>query len=139
MAPEVLTRKLTYLRQLLRDLETFRNASLEKVGANHYTVERLVELLVVTSCDILFHLLAERNIQATSYRDTFRLAGKHGLIPVELANRLQDAAGMRNILVHIYEEIDYTILHASVRPALEDFRLFVSHFEAYLRKEDSDK
>lgn len=66
MAPEVLTRKLTYLRQLLRDLETFRNASLEEVRANHYTVERLVELLVVTSCDILFHLLAERNIQATS-------------------------------------------------------------------------
>ncbi len=135
MAPEVLIRKLTYLRQLLRDLEAFRNANLEEVKANHYTVERLMELLVVTSSDILFHLLTERDIQATSYRDAFRSAGEHGLLPPDLAIRLQDAAGMRNILVHVYEEIDYAILHASIRSALRDFGQFVAHFEDYLKQD----
>ena len=72
-----------------------------------------------------------------SYRDVFRLAGQHELLPAGLATHLQDAAGMRNILVNVYEEIDYTILHASIRPALRNFGRFIAHFDTYLREENS--
>lgn len=132
MAVEVLLRKLIYLRQLLRDLEFYRHASLSEVVAEHYKLERLFELLVVTASDILNHLLAEQGIVADSYRASFRLAGEQGMIPVELAGRLQDAAGMRNVLVHLYDEIDYTILHASIVPALADFAQFGQAMESRL-------
>ncbi len=36
MAPDVLLRKLLYLRQLLADLEPYKNASLAQVEAEHY-------------------------------------------------------------------------------------------------------
>lgn len=74
MPPDVLLRKLTYLRQLLDDLQTFENASLADVRAQHYTVERLFELLVMTTCDILFHELAAQGITPDSYRDAFKQA-----------------------------------------------------------------
>jgi len=130
MAPDVLLRKLLYLRQLLADLSPYKNATIADVEAEHYKIERLFELLVATATDILFHLFAEISVSPDSYRDAFNLAGKHDLIPVELAARLQNAAGMRNILVHLYETIDYQILHASIQPALQDFGQFVAIFAA---------
>jgi uncharacterized protein YutE (UPF0331/DUF86 family) len=135
MVPEVFLRKLTYLRQLLADLAPFENAILAQVQAEHYKLERIFELLVMAASDILHHLLAERGITPTTYRDTFHLAAEQGLIPSDLAARLQDAAGMRNVLVHLYEQIDYSILKDSISPALHDFEQFVTLFEINLDDE----
>jgi hypothetical protein len=68
VTPEVLLRKLTYLRQLLADLALFEGATVDEVQADHYTVERLFELLVVTASDILFHELAKQDLTPDSYR-----------------------------------------------------------------------
>jgi uncharacterized protein YutE (UPF0331/DUF86 family) len=130
VSPEVLLRKLNYLRQLLEDLAPYQEATLAQVLAEHYKLERLFELLVVTASDILHHQLAELGAEPKSYRDTFRLAAEQGLLPADLANRLQDAAGMRNIIVHLYETIDYQILSDSIVPALHDFKQFVAIFES---------
>ncbi len=131
MARDVLLRKLAYLRQLLRDLTPFGQMSRAEIEAHHYTVERILELLVGAAVDLLFHILTERGLAPASYRDAFRLAAQEGLLPGDLAERLQQAAGMRNILVHLYETIDYAILHASIAPALRDFALFVALAEAW--------
>jgi len=136
MAPDVLLRKLLYLRQLLMDLLPYKDASFAQVEAEHYKIERLFELLVATATDILFHLLAEQNVSPDSYREAFHLAGKHGVIPVDLAIRLQKAAGMRNVLVHLYETIDYQILHTSIQPALQDFGQFVAIFATTFNEEE---
>jgi uncharacterized protein YutE (UPF0331/DUF86 family) len=128
---EVLLRKLAYLRLLLRDLRAFEHASQAEVEAQHYAVERIIELLVGAASDLLFHLLAERGLQPGSYREAFKLAGREGLLPAELAERLQLAAGMRNILVHMYEEIDYAIVHQSIGAMLQDFARFIAEAEGW--------
>lgn len=137
MAPEVFLRKLTYLRQLLADLGPYDGATLAEVQTEHYKLERIFELLVMAATDVLYHTLAERGITPVSYRDAFKLAAEQGLIPIDLAHRLQDAAGMRNVIVHLYEQIDYTILHDSISPALRDFEQFVAIFEARLDDEEA--
>ena len=139
MANDVLLRKLLYLRKLLADLAPLRTARIEEVLAEHYKIERLLELLVMAASDLLFHLLAERGITVLSYREGFKRAAESGLLPADLAERLQDAAGMRNILVHQYEEIDYLILHDAIQPAYHDFSQFVSLFSQFLdSREDSE-
>jgi uncharacterized protein YutE (UPF0331/DUF86 family) len=80
----------------------------------------------MAASDILFHLLAEQEISAASYRDAFKRAAEQGLLPDDLADRLQEAAAMRNLIVHLYEQIDYTILRDSIGPALRDFSQFVA-------------
>jgi uncharacterized protein YutE (UPF0331/DUF86 family) len=132
MAPDVLVRKLAYLRQLLEDLAAFRGADAAEVAREHYKLERILELLATAASDTLHHLLAERGIAPESYRDTFRLAAEHGLLPADLAARLQKAAGMRNVLVHLYEYVDFDILHQSVEPALRDFAQLIAALEAQL-------
>lgn len=131
MAPEVLVRKLAYLRKLLADLEIYREATPAEVMEDHYVVERILELLVVVASDILFHLLAEQDVHPGSYRETFQLAGQQGMLPADLANRLSSAASMRNIIAHIYESIDYGVLHAAIPLALDDFDDFVDVCAAF--------
>lgn len=132
MAREVLLRKLAYLRLLLRDLSAFEGATQAEVEAQHYVVERIIELMVGVASDLLFHLLAERGLQPSSYREAFKLAGREGMLTVELAEQLQLAAGMRNILVHMYEEIDYAIVHQSIQPMLRDFARFIAEAESWV-------
>jgi len=52
--------------------------------------------------------------------NTFRLAGQHGLIRADLAQRLLPTAGLRNRLVHNYEAIDPSRVHAAMASALQD-------------------
>jgi uncharacterized protein YutE (UPF0331/DUF86 family) len=130
--PDVLLRKLTYLRQILADLAPFEGATLAEVQAENYKLERLFELLVMVATDVLFHELAELGLTPDSYRGAFRLAGEQGLLPTELADRLQQAASMRNVIVHLYQDIDYVILRDSISPALRDFGQFVALFEERL-------
>ena len=70
------------------------------------------------------------------HRDAFRKAGEHGILPGELAGRLQEAAGLRNIPVHMCEEIDDGVVAASISPALEDFGRVLQVFEARLAAMD---
>ena len=49
-----------------------------------------------------------------------------------MATRLADAAGLRNILVHLYEEIDYEIVAASIGPAIDDFGRLLRVLQARL-------
>ncbi len=132
MTSEVLLRKLAYLRQLLIDLAPYRTATLSEVMAEHYKLERLLELLVAAATDTLFHLLAEKGKSPDSYRNAFKMAADEGILPPALSQRLQQAAGMRNILVHLYEGIDYAILRDSIEPAWKDFTQFITQLETRL-------
>jgi uncharacterized protein YutE (UPF0331/DUF86 family) len=137
VVPDVLLRKLTYLRQLLADLVPYENASLDQVLADHYKLERIFELLVVVATDILNYQLAERDLAPTTFRESYKLAAEQSLLPSDLAERLQDAASMRNLIVHLYERVDYTILRDSIAPALRDFGHFVALFEGQINDENA--
>ncbi len=132
MARDVVLRKLQFLRRVLRDLEGYRGATIEQVTAHHYAIERLLELLVTAASDLLFHLLSERSVEVNSYREAFERAGKHGLLPAALAARLREAAGLRNRLVHLYEEISMPQLRESAQEALDDFPTFIEAIEQQL-------
>ncbi|MEI6181150.1 MAG: DUF86 domain-containing protein [Chloroflexales bacterium] len=131
MSREVLLRKLAYLRRLLHDLRPFAGASQAEIEAHHYMVERIIELLVGAASDLLFHMLTERGLQPSSYGEAFKFAGQAGLLPTTLAERLQLAAGMRNIIVHMYEELDYAIVHQSIGALLSDFSAFIAEAEGW--------
>ncbi len=125
-------RKLADLQRLLTDLEPYREATLIEVEAAHYKIERLFETLVVTAAQVLIHALAKIEVIPISYENVFEESGKVGLLTQDLAQRLGHAAGMGNILVHLYEQIDYEILHQSIQPALQDFAEFVAIFASDL-------
>jgi uncharacterized protein YutE (UPF0331/DUF86 family) len=126
MSPEVVRKKLAALIIYLNDLKIHENASFDEFMKKHYEVERLLELLLMTASDIVFHLLtAEGESAPSSYRAAFLQAGETGLISRELSVNLALGAGLRNILVHEYAEIDYDLLHKSIPSAVRDMAAFI--------------
>lgn len=54
------------------------------------------------------------------------------MLPTDLAGHLARAARLRNILVHLYEDIDYDIVAKSIDPTIDDFGAFVRHLQERL-------
>jgi uncharacterized protein YutE (UPF0331/DUF86 family) len=126
MSPEVIARKLARLAQYLRDMAPYRDSDYREFMADHYKVERLLELLLMTTSDIVFHLLSMKGEPAPgSYRAAFLRAGEMGIINQTISRNLALGAGLRNILVYDYEEIDHELLHRSIPQILDDLALFI--------------
>ena len=77
MNSEAIGRKKELLIKYLEDLKLYENFSFAEFMKNHYSVERLLELLVMVSSDTVFHLLSKRCEEIpTTYRTAFLRAGE---------------------------------------------------------------
>ncbi|EDX77266.1 hypothetical protein MC7420_403, partial [Coleofasciculus chthonoplastes PCC 7420] len=77
-------------------------------------------------------------ISTVRYTDAFIEAGRQGIITTELASELAQAAGMRNILVHQYKDIDSTIVFAAIQKALIQYSLYIKEITDYINLLDSE-
>jgi uncharacterized protein YutE (UPF0331/DUF86 family) len=133
MSPEVIARKLSKMSQYLQDLAPYRNLAYQEFMTDHYKLERLIELLLMTASDIVFHLLSMKGeAPPGSYRAAFLRAGEMGILSEKLSRNLSLGAGLRNILVHEYEEIDYQLLHRMIPQIIEDLTGFVEEVASQL-------
>jgi uncharacterized protein YutE (UPF0331/DUF86 family) len=116
---ETLERKLGFLGRYSRDLGAY--ALLDAAGRRreHYAVERLLQLLCECAADIgLQFLKARGETLPASYREIFSTLEQAGVLPPTLAADLIAACGMRNLLTHLYEQIDLDRVVAAVDPAM---------------------
>ena len=51
----------------------------------------------------------------STYRETFEILKEEQIISEDLANDLSDLAGFRNVLVHIYWELDLDVIYGILR------------------------
>ena len=103
----------------------------------HYEIERLLELLTETASDLVFHLISQKNpAMPTTYRAAFLEAGEQKIISVSLADSLSKAAGMRNILAHEYENLDYKIIYQSIPIAIQTFQSLAQELQPYLHRKN---
>ena len=59
-----------------------------------------------------------------SYAACFQLVGETGLIPADLSLNLQKMARFRNMLVHVYWQVDDEMLFNIVKTNLNDLRKY---------------
>lgn len=108
--PELVRRRLRQIDRrvgLLRDIrERGREAFVDSV-ALQAQAERHLQLAIQAAIDIALHLLAEDSAETPEdYGSAFELLARRGPIDAELAARLRAAAGLRNVLVHGYLDVD---------------------------------
>lgn len=61
-----------------------------------------------------------------TYASAFRLLGEHGVIDRDLAERLARAAGLRNLIVHSYADLDLHRVHAAATHGPADLRALLA-------------
>lgn len=82
------------------------------------------------------HIVSGLNLGMPEYaRELFPLLTKEGIIDEQLAERLGKAVGLRNVLVHLYLEVDLNILANSATVGLDDLRAFAQAINEFLEKQ----
>ena len=95
-------------------------------------LSRAVQLCV----DIANHWLADSSQPPpATMGQSFDLLAREACIPDDLSERLKKSVGFRNIAVHNYEDLDWTIVHAVATRHLDDFRAFARALDAAIKKQ----
>jgi uncharacterized protein YutE (UPF0331/DUF86 family) len=106
---DVIFLKMKNLAQYLGELEPLASVGIveyQKDYVKRHAVEKLVELIVEIASDINRDIIeAEQSEPATSYFSTFTQLGELKILSKELSDRLASTTGLRNRLVHHYEDI----------------------------------
>ena len=80
---------------------------------------------IEAALSLCYHIAAKKLLKVPEgYADCFGLLAKEGLIDSDLGARLQKMARFRNMLIHVYWEVDYKQVHRIIRENLEDLRAF---------------
>jgi uncharacterized protein YutE (UPF0331/DUF86 family) len=121
---DTLDRRLAKLEQLVRDLRalaaTPRDLYLRDRG-RQAQAERWLQIAVECTLDLANHLIADRGWQTpATYREAFAILEREGVLRPELAAHMQGWAGLRNLLTHLYLDIDHERVYAVLTEELDD-------------------
>lgn len=125
--------------ELLR-LGEFADLTIEKIAEDYRTqaiVERLLERVIGRAIDINQHLIAERGAHLETirkYRETFLRLAEMGVYPKEFAEKIAPSVGLRNALVHDYNNIDRALLQKSIREAIMEFNDYTRYILAFIER-----
>jgi len=135
MDDDVLLCKLETLRRCLERVESKLPVSLD-ILLRDYDLQDIVsvnlERAVQTCTDIALHILSNRRmVIPDTMGETFLSLARMGVLDDETALRMFKAVGFRNVAVHAYQAIDWTIVYRIITEHLDDFRVFSRQIVAF--------
>ncbi|MEA5569165.1 type VII toxin-antitoxin system HepT family RNase toxin [Anabaena sp. UHCC 0399] len=136
--------RLRLITKYYNTLEEFRSISIDEFLDNfrqQLIVERLLQLMIQAAIDINDHILSRLKPGNTITNfEAFIELGKYEIITPELAKQLAPSAGLRNRLVHEYDDIDPNQVFMAISFALQQYPLYVRQINSYLisLSEDND-
>ena len=130
----IINDRLTYIDAMLARLKSRRSLSveefhtdLERRDATLYQLQTCIEAMT----DIANHLVAALGLRKPRDRgDLFSILGEEDILDHTLAQRLAEAVGLRNILVHGYLVLD--TVYWTIQEDLGDIEGFCHQITAYL-------
>jgi len=121
-------------RRLIALREIFEQGSDRFLGDGDLQTlaERHLQIAIQAAIDVANHIVAEDTAETPEdYGSAFTLLSGIGAIEDELGDRLRSAAGLRNILVHAYTDVDPSMLWDRLTE-LDDLETFVGSAERYV-------
>lgn len=103
------------VRRLLDLLERYRCLLAEDLP-DPFRRRHLVQTCAQICIDLAQHVIAADGHRVPrDYGDAFRVLAEVGVLESRLAERMVALAGARNVIVHLYVEVDDELLAAAVR------------------------
>lgn len=136
--PESVRRRLRKLDALVQRLNRLadrpRSDFLEDEIAQA-AAERLLQVTIQVVLDVGAHVLSDRGVvDWEEYREIPGRLADEDVISTELASRLERAAGQRNVLVHLYLDVDPKLVYETITGELDAFAEFAARFDALLEE-----
>ncbi len=126
------------LREPREVLERHRQVSWPDFVADidrQYTVRHALFLTIQICLDICAHIITVMGAGVPAeYADMPRALAKLGILPTDLAERLAQAGGFRNRLIHGYRQLSLDQVYKSLQEDLGDFDQFAYYIGQLLKR-----
>ena len=130
---ELKQRKIPKILENVRYLERVQKKEVGDFLSNYETIlatRQAIQETVQICLDIAFHVCARNKLPApSSYKDVFTILANNSLLTKDLAKKMENWTGLRNIITHIYEEIDDQQIFEIISKDLGDFEIFLKEIE----------
>jgi uncharacterized protein YutE (UPF0331/DUF86 family) len=134
--PTLVVRKINLISQDLdellpisrKDLEGFLASRVDEILAERY-LERMIGRMI----DINYHLITEAgHPPPADYYQSFTQLGKFGVLPPVFAQQIAACAGLRNRIVHEYDEIESRKIYGGLQAAVRDIPQYLTYIYQHL-------
>jgi len=133
---DIVMRKLKVLREGLATLEQLACIGLDAYRRDivkRKAAERILQQTIEAALDINAHVLAGIGAgPPDDYYASFIRMGENQVLEPELANELAPAAGLRNRLVHQYDDLDDALVFRAIDKMLRVFPRYLKAVVGFL-------
>ena len=133
---EIVLSRLRLITKYYNTLVEFNSLSLDEFLGDfrqQLIVERLLQLITQAAIDINDHILSKlKSGKSYTNFEAFIELGKYQILTPELAKQIAPSSGLRNRLVHEYDDIDPNQVFMAISFALQQYPLYVRQINSYL-------
>jgi len=103
-------------------------------STNEVLAERYLERMIGRLIDINYHIITEQGHPPPSdcYKSFLELA-EIRVLPQDFARKIAPCAGLRNRIVHEYDEIDTVKVYEGIQTAVEDVPRFLKYVTEFIK------
>lgn len=133
-----ITERLKEIDRIVQELAQYQTttlATLERDLSRRWIIERGLIAAAALVLDIADHILTEEfSTYTASYEESLKALQTHQVISPALYQQIKGLGGFRNILVHLYQEIDLEQVIESYYKALVVFPKFAQEIVLWLER-----
>lgn len=125
---DLVEKRLAFIERCVADLDAFAEPDrLASDPVQERFVEHTLQVAIQAAIDVASHIISDERLpEPSTYRELFRTLGARGYLPPDLSSRLESAAGFRNVVVHLYDDVDLGILRQVLEHGVGDLLAFVA-------------
>lgn len=142
---EGIGKKLIGMNRRLTRLFTHQSLTFEEYLQDEdrqASIERYLEIVIQAAIDINKMLIKHAgniDLERLTNIEVFTLVGELNFISSELATQLALSAGFRNVLAHVYDDIDPEIAYRALKLSVVQYPQYIQQIQTYLNSLENDE
>jgi uncharacterized protein YutE (UPF0331/DUF86 family) len=140
LSDEVIRQRLQLLESYVQHLQDYRARTREAVRSDMsltWAVEHGLQLSIQCVLDVCHYLVADLALGVPpTTQEAIALLRDVGVFPATFADTLVQMARFRNLLVHVYAQIDIDRVYDHLQNHLDDFGQFAHHVQQFLAQDE---
>jgi uncharacterized protein YutE (UPF0331/DUF86 family) len=127
------------IRKSIHRLESLTEMPLEEFLSDEDSKDIARSRLLIAieaAINVCYHIVAKRLKKVPSeYSQCFKILGEEGLLSSDLTERLVLMCKFRNRLVHLYWDVDYSVVYDITHYSLLDLKQYIREIEEDIERE----
>lgn len=137
MSEQLIRTKLSLIQKYLGKLEPLLAKDTHQIMNDELllaTVERYTQLIIDAAIDTNTHIISSRKLPTPNdYFNTFTALAEAKILEHDFARKIAGSVGLRNRIVHNYEDVSLTRMIDEIKANINDYRIYVIEILNFLK------